>query len=487
MSLLYNGKQLQTTINFSLQKRINLIAKNHYLALHQNQINNLAVLVLDVKTRNVLAYVGNAPTTIDNQNYVNVIDKPRSTGSLLKPFLFASLLDAGELLPNTLVADIPTIINGYSPTNFSKNFNGAVPARIALSRSLNVPAVRMLRRYGLQRFYKKLKKTGFSHISKPPDYYGLSLILGGAESSLWEITSAYAAMASTVSFFNHSSSEYRKNEFLRSIILNHNIADFGKITPSPPIYNAGAIYQTLDALKEVNRPQGEENWQFYSDAQPIAWKTGTSYGFKDAWAVGVTPQFAIGVWVGNADGEGRPGLTGIQAATPALFDVLAVLPNNGSWFKEPYDEMVKASICRKSGFISSIYCSETQTQWIVKTGLKTKMCPYHHPVFLDKTQQFRVNSSCYDLSKMVKKNWFSLPPFLEYYYAPLHPEYKPLPLFKQDCLQNGETRMQFIYPKKGETIIVPKTFEQNNGELVFKVIHRNPESTLYCGILMKPL
>ena len=209
----HKGERVKTTIDFHLQKKANRIAKEHYFNLHQNQINNLAILILDIETRNVLAYVGNAPTTKENNNYVDIIDKSRSTGSVLKPFLYASLLDAGELLPNTLVADIPTVINGYSPKNFDNKYNGAVPASVALSRSLNIPAVRMLREYGLQRFYNKLKKLNLKSINKTPDHYGLALILGGAESSLWEVTNGYAGMASTLIFFNNSSSEYRNNEF----------------------------------------------------------------------------------------------------------------------------------------------------------------------------------------------------------------------------------------------------------------------------------
>ena len=115
----------------------------------------------------------------------------------------------------------------------------------------------------------------------------------------------------------------------------------------------------------MNRPAGEENWSFFSNSQPIAWKTGTSFGFKDAWAVGVTPKYAIGVWVGNADGEGRPGLTGIQAAAPILFDVLNELPNTSEWFSIPYDELVAVEICQKSGYIAGVYCDEISSEWIL--------------------------------------------------------------------------------------------------------------------------
>ncbi len=475
----HKGEKIQTTIDFTLQKKANRIAESHYFSLSQNQINNLAILILDVETREILAYVGNAPTTKENNNYVDIIDKSRSTGSILKPFLYASLLDAGELLPNTLVADVPTNVNGYSPENFDNTFHGAVPASVALSRSLNVPAVRMLRAYGLQRFYNNLKKINLNSINNPVDYYGLTLILGGAESSLWELTNAYAGMASTLNFFNSSSSEYRANEYVEPIYVKDTKVGFAKKRSHGSVFNAGAIYFTLNSLQKVNRPAGEENWNFFSDSQPIAWKTGTSFGFKDAWAIGVTTKYAIGVWAGNADGEGRPGLTGIQAAAPILFDVLNELPFTSDWFAIPYDELAEAQVCQKSGQLAGVYCDEVLNEWIPKDGIKTSVCPYHQKVFLSASESFRVNSSCYPLAEMKQKNWFALPPILEYYYAPIHPEYKSLPPFKSNCLQEGENLMAFIFPKRNEAILLPKDFDETINEVIFKLAHRTPETTVY--------
>ncbi|MFC7356254.1 penicillin-binding protein 1C [Jejudonia soesokkakensis] len=475
----HRGKRIKTTIDFSLQQKINRITKEHHYMLSQNEIHNLSVLIMDVETREVLAYVGNAPTSVANANYVDIIDKPRSTGSILKPFLYASLLDAGEILPNTIVADIPTVINGYSPENFDQEFNGAVPASEALSRSLNIPAVRMLREYGLQRFYNTLSTLNQKSIDKPADYYGLSLILGGAESSLWDITSAYAGMASTLNFFNQSSSEYRSNEYVSPVYVSEEKEnDFGKIQANPQLFDAGAIYKTFTAMQKVNRPQGEENWDFFSHSQPIAWKTGTSFGFKDAWAVGVTPKYVIGIWAGNADGEGRPGLTGLQAAAPILFDVLDVLPKS-EWFATPYDELIETEICSKTGHLAGVFCDQIALEFIPKNGSRTETCPYHQQVFLDASEAYRVNASCYPLAEMKQQSWFSLPPVLEYYYAQKHPEYTPLPPFKFDCIQEGEKTLDFIFPKKNETILLSKNFDETTNEVIFKLAHRTPETTVY--------
>ncbi|MCH2489794.1 MAG: penicillin-binding protein 1C [Flavobacteriales bacterium] len=473
-----SGERIKTTIDYSLQKKINQITKLHHAQLAQNEIHNLAVLIMDVETREVIAYIGNSPTTAKHHNYVDIIDKARSTGSVLKPFLYTAVLDAGTLLPHTLVADIPTTVNGYSPENFDHQFHGAVPASIALSRSLNVPAVRMLREYGLQRFYNSLQKMNQPSLNKPADHYGLSLILGGAESSVWDVTAAYAGLASTLTFFNKSSSEYRPNEFVSPIFIASEKASFGKKQIDPALFNAGAIYHAFEAMREVNRPSGEENWSFFDDAQPIAWKTGTSFGFKDAWAVGVTPAYAIGVWVGNADGEGRPGLTGLQTAAPIMFEVLEELPTS-QWFATPYDELVEAQICDQSGHLAGVYCTESTRTFIPKNGVKTAPCPYHQNIFLDASQTYRVNSSCYPLASMQQQQWFALPPVLEYYYAPLHPEYQVLPPFQSECLQDGEQQMDFIFPKQREAVLLPKDFNEEVNEVIFKLAHRSPETTVY--------
>lgn len=474
----HRGENSISTLQYNLQQRLNTIATETHYSLSQNQIHNLAILVLDVQSREVLGYVGNSPTTREHANYVDLVTSNRSTGSTLKPFLYSSMLSAGELLPHELVADVPTSINGYNPQNFDKTHHGAVPASQALAQSLNVPAVNLLRSHGLSRFYNMLHKMGFNSINKPAGYYGLSLILGGAESSLWQLTNTYAGMAATLNYFNQTSSEYPDQAFQEPVYLKNITYNLGEKNQQPELVDAGAIYQTLETLREVNRPEGSENWEFFSDAQPFAWKTGTSYGFKDAWAVGVTPKYAIGVWVGNADGEGRPGITGIQAAAPVLFEILNLLPASG-WFEMPYDELVEAEICKQSGKLSGLYCPETLQQWIPNKGNRTQACRFHQQIFLNAEKTHQVTSGCYPLGSMVSQSWFSLPPLWEFYYAPLHPEYKALPDYLPGCFREGEKPMEFIYPKPGETILIPKDFEGEEQETVLKLAHRDSNTTIY--------
>jgi len=472
------GEFVKTTIDKKLQNQVNSVVKNHYNQLSKNGIYNIAVLVLDVKTRQVLSYVGNSPTDKKHQKDVDVINKPRSTGSILKPFLYAAMLDSGELLPNALVADIPTNYGSYQPENFDKQYAGAIPAKLALSRSLNVPIVRMLHRFGLEKFHHYLQQLQLKDIKKNPNYYGLTLALGGAESNLWDVCKSYSAMASTLNHYTQNSSTYLENEFSEPTFFADDKIDFGETSSEKIIFDAASIYLTFESLKEVNRPNSEQNWEFFDSSKQIAWKTGTSFGFRDAWSIGTTKDYVVGVWVGNADGEGRPGLVGVQTAAPILFDVFDKLPNS-AWFEKPFDEMTEVEICTKSGYRATAICEEKQLEFIQNAGAQTKPCPYHIYVNVDQSESYQVNTSCERVENIQQKSWFVLPPLLAYYYKAQHPFYKTLPKFRKDCLGDVQTAMKFIYPTEKTTIFLPKDFDGKQNELVLKVAHSNPDALLY--------
>ncbi|WP_346881756.1 penicillin-binding protein 1C [uncultured Algibacter sp.] len=474
----YYGERVKTTVDVRLQERVNNIVKNHYNQLSQNGIYNAAVLVLDVKTRRVMAYVGNTPTDKEHQKDIDIIDKPRSTGSILKPFLYASMLDSGDLLPNTLVADVPTQFGNYNPENYYKTYDGAVAASKALSRSLNVPAVRMLQEFGLDRFYHYLKQLQLKDLKYNANHYGLSLVLGGAESNLWDLCKSYAALSSTLNHFSENSSEYFSNEFCNPTFLASEAINFGKKTNDKTLFDAASIYLTYESLKEVNRPESDESWEFFDSSKQVAWKTGTSFGFRDAWAIGSTKDYVVGVWVGNADGEGRPGLVGVQTAAPILFDVFDLLPNS-NWFPIPFDEMQSVSICKESGHRASPNCDDTEDKFIQISGLKTKPCPYHVLVHVDKNEMYQVNSSCEDLDQIKHKSWFVLPPLMAYYYKTKNPFYKSLPKYRSDCLGENAVSMDFIYPKANNSIFLPKDFDGQTNDLILKIAHSKPESTVF--------
>lgn len=479
----YGQQKIRTTLDGSLQQRATQIIQQHHQRLKANQVFNAATIILEVKTGNVLAYVGNTSSGKENNEDVDVVAAPRSTGSILKPFLYAAMLNEGKMLPGTLWQDVPTFINGYSPKNFSKEFEGAVPASAALIRSLNVPAVHELITYRYEKFYDLLKNVGLTTLSKPADHYGLTLVLGGAEGTLWDITGAFASMARTLNnyFEQPGKDRYAKTDFhaprYMSVIDQ---PDFPREASS--WLSAASIYTTFDVLKEVYRPGEGSGWKYFSSAKKIAWKTGTSFGFRDGWAVGVNPDYAVGVWVGNADGEGRPGLTGTEAAAPILFDVFSLLPGN-SWFGVPLSEMEKITVCRNSGHRATALCENPDTVLVPHTGLVTAPCPYHKKIFLSADRKFRVHSRCEAIAAMREESWFVLPPIQEFYFKQKNISYRPLPPLRADCSNsNAMVSMDLIYPKPGAKVFVPYELDGTKGNALFEATHRNPKATLFWHI-----
>jgi penicillin-binding protein 1C len=243
--------------------------------------------------------------------------------------------------------------------------------------------------------------------------------------------------------------------------------------------SAASIYATFDALKEVYRPGEESGWRHFTSSKKIAWKTGTSFGYRDGWAVGSTPRYTVGVWVGNADGEGRSGLTGTEAAAPIMFDIFSQL-NSNNWFKKPIAEMTMVSICSESGHRATARCTLTDTLYIPRTGLETRACPYHQTIHLSKDHKYRVNSACASIDQLDHVNWFVLSPVQEYYYKPNNTAYKSLPPFRKDCITAATfTSMELIYPKPHARIFIPRGLDGKPGSTVFELAHKNPNTTVY--------
>ena len=418
------GVRTRTSLRLPLQKAVSALVDRQSDDLAKEGVADMAAVVMDNASGEIVAYVGNASPERERAGaQVDIAASPRSTGSILKPFLYAAALQEGEILPRTLLPDVPVNLGGFAPQNFDRQFYGAVPANEALARSLNVPSVFLLRQYGVPKFHALLQRAGLSTLTQAPDYYGLSLILGGGEGRLDEITAAYART------FCHSE---RSEESL-------------------------SVWYTLEALKEVNRPD-ELDWRLIRSVRKAAWKTGTSYGFRDAWAVGMTPEYTIGVWAGNADGHGVPGLTGARTAGPVLFAILNLLPASDAWFEEPLPDTktgsavpeggVWADVCTESGMLATPECPAGKLL-IPAAGLQSEPCPYH------------------------KTGEFVLTPAMEWFYKPHHPEY----VGARSAVTAKE--IEFIYPQSGTTLYLPRQLSGEVEGAVFRVAHHRPDATLW--------
>jgi penicillin-binding protein 1C len=492
--------RFRTTIDKNLQERVAQILARRQETYAGNGVFNLASVIIDVPSGDILAYLGNVPGAGKSHGEsVDVIAAPRSTGSILKPYLYALALESGDILPASLLHDVPTQLGQYRPENYYETYDGAVPARRALIRSLNVPFVLLLQKYGLEKFHFNLQRLGLSTIKKAPDHYGLSLILGGAEANLLDITNTYACMGRTLGAFYDRNGRYARDDFRGPNFLKASggppsLRESGgppslklrraskQLNISNDLLSAGAIWNTFEAMREVERPNSTGEWELFRASRPIAWKTGTSFGFRDAWAAGVTPQYAVGVWVGNADGEGRPGLIGVEFAAPVLFEIFEQLPHEGRWFDPPYDDMTQAPVCKQSGFRAGEYC-EADTVWIPKSGLKSGVCQHHQLLHLDPSGQWQVNGDCESPAVMQHRPWFVLPPIEEYYFKSKNPWYVSPPPFRADCAgtQSAQRQnpMQLLYPKQATRIYVPVDLNGKLSSTIFQVAHRAPETEIY--------
>ena len=471
------GQRIQTSIDQDLQVRMTELGNNYQRQFDQKEIHNAAILIIDTKTNEVKSYIGNTANSVSSNHFVDIIQAPRSTGSILKPFLFAAMVQEGIINNEQLIPDIPMKFDDFSPKNFNNTFNGAVSAKKALARSLNIPAVYLLKKYGIGKFLHLMQKAGQKSINRSVDNYGLSLILGGAESSLWDITTLYNSMSKNLMDFNKDGKYSIESWFPPKIILND--VNWSTQVTSGNLFDAASIYLTFQALVDVNRPEDDVAWRHYSSSRPIAWKTGTSFGNRDAWAVGCTPDYTVGVWVGNATGEGRPDIVGGRIAAPIMLDVMSRLPIKQKWYEQPMVEMKQVEVCTQSGFLASEMCVEKTKIWAHKHIERGNSCNFHQRIITDSRGEYRYHKNC-EPSDAVYQTKLVLPPLQSWYYRYSHADYTPIPPYHHSC-ENvyGGNKPAIIYPQHKAELLGVKDLDGNIGEFVFEAAHQNPDEILY--------
>lgn len=418
------GKKVKTGIDLSLQRRVEETLKHWREDLSENGVNDLCAIIADVRSGKAIAYCGNADIEAKRPGvWVDIARSPRSTGSILKPLLYCAALQDGVILPKSLLPDVPTNFGGFSPKNFDLNYDGAVAADEALSRSLNIPNVWLLKQLGTARFVTILKEIGITTLTRKPDEYGLSLILGGSEACLKDLVKVYT-----------------------------DIAGYYQDLGPAPMASRTAVWYMLETMAEVGRPD-QMDWRRVSSLRKVAWKTGTSYGSRDAWAIGITPDYVVGVWAGNAEGNSAPGLTGALTAGPVMFDLFNLLPSTG-WFEEPNDYM-EVDVCPESGYLAGRDCSKKVKMKVPVGGKDARQCPWHREIRQEK--------------------WFVLPPLMEKYYRIKHQEYKPLP---RDENTGGEV-MSFAYPNDGAVLSSAKQMDGTSPGVRCEIVHTRNDAVVY--------
>lgn len=461
----YRGDIINSTIDPLWQIKCTDILERHHQQLMANGVENVAMIVIDLSSSEVLAYAGNTKDPRADGHSVDVIQSRRSPGSSLKPILYAHALSKGKILPNTLLKDIPTFFGGFSPKNFSRGYEGAVPASEALIKSLNIPFAYLLKDYTYEQFHFDLKTMGFSTLDQPPDHYGLSMVLGGAEVTLWDLSNAYLNM------FQRLSGEKTGDALL-----------FGNENRTKPLdLDKGAIWYTFKAMTQLARPYGEQNWESYASSQLISWKTGTSFGFRDAWAIGLNGSILVGVWVGNADGEGRAGLTGISAAAPILLEAIRLSSHDPNWLDKLKPLMESKHICSVSGFLANEFCPGVMMP-VPEKAEKSGICMFHKNLRMDKSGTYAVNSSCYPLTEAIEKVSFVLPPSVGYYYQQSNPSYQGLPPLYPSCSNGTTNPIDITYPHEDSKVFIPVELNGEKGRVILEASHLDQNAILYWNI-----
>ena len=340
---------VRSSVRPTVQNIAERLVQNYANRLRAFNIHNAAVLVLDNETHETVAYVGSADfkNTFDG-GQVDGVQAVRSPGSALKPLLYGLAFDAGIITPKTKLADVPTNFGGYAPDNYDRRFNGPVTAEFALANSLNIPAVSLLNELGTGAMVQTMQRAGFATVKKQAKDLGLSLILGGCGVTLEEMTRLYS-----------------------------DIANGGGKLLSPE-----AAYLVTNTLAQITRPDLPNNFDNSYHLPRIAWKTGTSYGRRDAWSIGYNKRYTIGVWVGNFSGVGVAELSGANTATPLLFQLFNALDYNSAsgWFMPPASLSMRL-VCPETGDVPGDSCLNPITDYAIEGVSRVRRCKHRSAVW----------------------------------------------------------------------------------------------------------
>ncbi|MGM0443555.1 MAG: penicillin-binding protein 1C [Fibrobacterota bacterium] len=463
-----------TTLDRRIQKICEDNIQAYYGQIKSAGITNCAVMISETETGKVRAYCGSADYFNDSiEGNVDIIQSPRSPGSLLKPFLTALLFERGPFTPRTLVQDIPTSFTGYSPANADGSFRGTVSISQALRSSLNVPYIRLLEWYGGADFYRFLKKSGVTSLHRTARQYGLPLILGSAEISMFEITQLYMLLGNTGTFTPLKT-----------------LQDSTIMQRSRRILSPAACRQTLEIMKDLSRPGRDLYWKTFSRRIPLAWKTGTSYSRKDGWAVGVNKDLCIAVWTGNSDGSSNAANGGISAAAPLLFSILHDLSPEERWYPHVtwYDHK-KTTLCKESGYPAGPQCPHQIQTAVPPAYSGEKTCPFHQLFHIDTLTNTAVNSRCWT-ETTVDTSLFILPAPVQHIYRKNGIPFDTIPAFAVGCGEDRyrHSRMSLTYPREGTLVLVPRKNSREYERILCTATHQRSAARLfwyldenYCG------
>jgi len=368
------GNKLKTTLDLQTQKLVENQVRDYIRQKKHVGILNAAALLIDVPDVEVRASVGSSDFYDKNiEGQINGTTARRSPGSTLKPFIYGLALDQGLIHPMTMLKDTPVSYGGFNPENFDRDFSGPVHAKDALIRSRNIPAVNLAMQLSSPGLYGFLKKAGVAPL-KDEKYYGLALALGGAEIPMEKLGELYAMLPNGGRL---RSLRYFKDE---------------DNSRHEQLLSGEASFMVLEMLKANPRPGQGFRQEWTASPLPVAWKTGTSYGFRDAWSVGVFGHYVLLVWVGNFNRDSNPAFVGVEAAAPLMFRVIDALRAQEKGLRPLLPSAQKTAqveVCSVSGQIPGPYCLKKTDTWFIPGKSPIKTCEIHRGVFIDRRTGLR--------------------------------------------------------------------------------------------------
>lgn len=429
----YPGEaEIRSTIDETAQKKAEDLVHNYSASLKLHRIHNAAVVVLDNRTHEVIAYVG-SPDFKDKLHHgeVDGVHALRSPGSTLKPLVYGLAFDAGQLTPRFVLEDVPINIAGYAPENYDMDYRGAVSVEDALRQSLNIPAVLTLRRLGMDRFNEALFRAGFLSVWHSRKKLGLSAVLGGCGVRLDEMAGLYSAFANDGRFvpprWTVPDSVWMKGK--------KTVPDSGIALVSP-----ASAFMLTQVLSELARPDLPSLYDKAGGVPKIAWKTGTSYGRRDGWSIGYNRRYTIGVWVGNFSGEGVPDLSGANTATPLLFQLFQAIDRRAP---VPAPDMPPSLsfrlVCKESGLLPDEHCTEQVMDYYIPGVSGNATCCHYKEVAVSADGKYAYCTSCMPASGYKLQQYPNLSPALAAFCDARGQAYSHMPPHNPECgrMQEG--------------------------------------------------
>ena len=440
-----------TTLHLNTQLKMEQLVKDYVQTLSFKGIRNASAMVIDNETHQVITYVGSADfnNTVDG-GQVNGAAAIRQPGSTLKPLLYGLCFDAGLMTPKTVLTDVAVNYNGYVPENYDRHFSGQVSMEQALEHSLNIPAVNSLKKLGKETLIQALARCNFKQIKKDQGKLGLSMILGGCGCTLEELTGLFSAFANEGVYqapiyttqspnvsggqktaLQTSSPQTNSSSQPRFVSARTGNTQTGK---GERIMSKSAAYLITEILSQVNRPDFPMNWSSTAHLPKLAWKTGTSYGRRDAWSIGYNKKYTVGVWLGNFSGAGIPDLSGANTATPLLFKIFNTLDYDAGreWFAPP-PELEQRIVCTETGLPPGNNCTSLTTDYFIPLVSSAEKCQHVKEVLVSADEKWSYTKECAPAAGYKTKLYKQVPPEVQQYFEDNGVAYEKIPPLHPDC------------------------------------------------------